>query len=521
MESRMSKDRILIADDEADIALILKLQLEDAGYRTVRARDGVEALEMLAKESFELILLDIKMPRMDGIEVLKRVRSSYPSMVVVMMTAHGNEEIAVAAMKEGALDYIAKPFSNEDMLKRVERAIFFNRTSQENERLQQQLAAEQRKNEAIIQGIAELLIAVDSHGEIISVNRMTETVLGKSRDELLGFGIETVLHTDLPSGAELPTKKTLATGKSIVDFTYSIFTPSGKIPVLSSAAPLQDSAGKLVGCVEIIRDISSIKALEREREDFVSMLSHDLKNPITSIVGSLDLVREGRLGPINKDQTEFIEAAEESCAEMVEMINSLLDIHKFEAGRMIMSFKPEKPLHLMEKVVNQFSRAAENAGVNLSFRIANGLPECLLDRTTFIRMMGNLFTNALKFTPEKGEITVSADCIHDPSALLSGIPKGLYPDTVLPAKGSYLKVVVEDSGIGIPDESIVDIFDRFVQAKNRREGKARGTGLGLAFCRKVMDAHKGLIWVESEEGKGSRFIALFPLESGSASDIQN
>jgi len=517
----MSKDRILIADDEADIALILKLQLEDAGYRTVRARDGVEALEMLAKESFELILLDIKMPRMDGIEVLKRVRSSYPSMVVVMMTAHGNEEIAVAAMKEGALDYIAKPFSNEDMLKRVERAIFFNRTSQENERLQQQLAAEQRKSEAIIQGIAELLIAVDSHGEIISVNRMTEAVLGKSRDELLGFGIETVLHTDLLSGADLPTKKTLATGKSIVDFTYSIFTPSGKIPVLSSAAPLQDSTGKVVGCVEIIRDISSIKALEREREDFVSMLSHDLKNPITSIVGSLDLVREGRLGPINKDQTEFIEAAEESCAEMVEMINSLLDIHKFEAGRMIMSFKPEKPLHLMEKVVNQFSRAAENAGVNLSFRISNDLPECLLDRTTFIRMMGNLLTNALKFTPEKGEITVSADCIHDPSALLSGIPKGLYPDTVLPAKASYLKVAVEDSGVGIPAESIADIFDRFVQAKNRREGKARGTGLGLAFCRKVMDAHKGLIWVESEEGKGSRFITLFPLDSGSASDIQN
>src|SRR5689334_20471593 len=84
LESRMSKDRILIADDEADIALILKLQLEDAGYRTVRAKDGVEALEMLAKESFELILLDIKMPRMDGIEVLKRVRCTYPSMVVVM-----------------------------------------------------------------------------------------------------------------------------------------------------------------------------------------------------------------------------------------------------------------------------------------------------------------------------------------------------------------------------------------------------------------------------------------------------
>src|SRR5512133_2724766 len=93
MERQMVRDKILIADDEADIALILKLQLEDAGYRTVRVRDGVEALEILAKDSFELLLLDIKMPRMDGLQVLQKVKVDYPGMVVVMMTAHGSEEI--------------------------------------------------------------------------------------------------------------------------------------------------------------------------------------------------------------------------------------------------------------------------------------------------------------------------------------------------------------------------------------------------------------------------------------------
>jgi signal transduction histidine kinase len=183
---------------------------------------------------------------------------------------------------------------------------------------------------------------------------------------------------------------------------------------------------------------------------------------------------------------------------------------------MIMKFTPERPQHLMEKLANQFSRVAEKAEVNLTFRVASDLPECTLDRTTFIRMMGNLLSNALKFTPEKGEVTVSVDIISELSELLSSIPKGLYPETMISSKGTYLKVLVEDSGIGIPAESIADIFDRFVQAKNRRNGKTRGTGLGLAFCRKVMDAHKGLIWVDSEEGKGSRFIALFPLGSGAA-----
>jgi len=507
----MIDGKILIADDETDISLILKLQLEDAGYRTVRVKDGVEALDALAREKFELLLLDIKMPRMDGLQVLKRARETWPSMVVVMMTAHGNEEIAVAAMKEGALDYISKPFSNEDMLKRVERAIAYNRTLQENQRLQEALAAEQKKTEAILQGMAELLVAVDISGKIISINRMTEYVLGEGREALLGKDLDKLFETDLPAGEELPLRKVLASGSAAIDNSYTITGPLGEIPVLSSASPLYDSSGHLIGAVEIIRDISNLKALEREREDFVSMLSHDLKNPITAIVGSLDLVREGRLGAINKDQREFIESAEESCSEMVEMINSLLDIHKFEAGRMIMKFNPEKPQDILEKIMTQYSTAAEKGEIKLTSVVAAGLPECNLDRSTFIRMMGNLLSNALKFTPEKGVITVAADFVTELSGLAKNIPAGLYPPAIMAQPGSFLRITVKDSGVGMPKESLGAIFDRFVQAKNRREGKSRGTGLGLAFCRKVMDAHKGLIWAESEEDKGSVFTVLLPL----------
>jgi signal transduction histidine kinase len=290
-------------------------------------------------------------------------------------------------------------------------------------------------------------------------------------------------------------------------------TVAGSIPGLASAAPLIDNLGTLIGSVEIIRDISSLKALEREKEDFVSMLSHDLKNPITAIVGSLDLVREGRLGPINAEQREFIEAAEESCAEMVEMINSLLDIHKFEAGRMVMHFKPEKPAHLAAKISDQYSRVAEKEGLTLEFQVAADLPECRLDRTTFIRMIGNLLSNAIKFTPEKGRITVSATVTDAPGEIVRTIPANLYPASVIPASGEFLLVTVSDTGAGIPADALGLIFDRFVQAHNRRMGKAKGTGLGLAFCRKVMDAHQGLIWAESTLGVGSRFIALFPLST--------
>lgn len=507
----MVRDKILIADDESDIALILKLQLEDAGYRTVRARDGAEALEMLAREQFELLLLDIKMPKIDGMQVLRHVKNSYPATVVVMMTAHGNEEIAVQAMKDGALDYIAKPFSNDDMIKRVERAINYNRTLQENQNLQRQLAAEQMKTEAILQGMAELLVAVDTDGRVISVNRMAEYFLGISRDMIIGKSLDELLEVELPENLELPLRKVLLTGVPEIDVNYTIAGPTGNIPVLSSAAPLYDNSGSLIGAVEIIRDISSLKALEREREDFVSMLTHDLKNPITSIVGSLDLVREGRLGPINHDQREFLESAEESCSEMVEMINSLLDIHKFEAGKMLMNFREEKAAHLLDKVATQFSATAAKQQLEMVFAIQDNLPACALDRTTFIRMVGNLLTNAMKFTREGGRVTVAAEVTDADAQETASMPKNLYPAALIPTTGRFLKITVADTGAGIPSDALGSIFDRFVQAENRRMGKTKGTGLGLAFCRKVMDAHKGLIWAESEEGKGSRFIAMFPL----------
>src|SRR5512138_3611999 len=141
----MIKPKVLIADDEADIVTILKLQLEDQGYPTLRARDGQEVLEILQREECALVLLDIRMPRMDGLQALSRIVVDHPDTAVIMMTAHGSEAVAVEAMKKGAIDYVAKPFSFDDLQKRVERAIQFNQTRRENLRLQEQLAAEQQK----------------------------------------------------------------------------------------------------------------------------------------------------------------------------------------------------------------------------------------------------------------------------------------------------------------------------------------------------------------------------------------
>jgi PAS domain S-box-containing protein len=507
----MNRDKILIVDDEADIALILKLQLEDSGYRTVRARDGIEALEQLAKNSFTLMLLDIKMPRMNGMEVLDKVRYEYPDTGVVMMTAHGSEAIAVEAMKKGAIDYISKPFSTDDLVKKIERAIQNLRTRQENLRLSQQLLAEQQRMGAILRGMADILIAVDSRGRIITANHQAEILFGMEQVKLLGMQVEDLLKADIPPD-KLPCMQVLATSAPALDISYNIKWGKRMIPVLSSATPLLDHKLHLCGSLEIIRDISTLKALEQEREDFVSMLSHDLKTPITAIVGSLDLVRDGRLGPVNGEQTEYLDSAAESCAEMVDMIDTLLDIHKFEAGKMVMLFRPEDMGAVIQKTVSRFRPMARRSEINLISSIREPLPHLNIDKAKFFRLLGNLLSNSLKFTPDGGEIEIGAAQVKYSGEIKKRIPEQIYPVLELPSKMRFLQISVRDTGSGIAQDDLPTIFDRFVQAKNRKKGKNGGSGLGLAFCRKVMDAHHGFIWAESEEGKGSTFFLLLPLE---------
>ena len=151
------------------------------------------------------------------------------------------------------------------------------------------------------------------------------------------------------------------------------------------------------------------------------------------------------------------------------------------------------------------------AGISLVRTLPSQPVFLSVDRTKFSRLLGNLLSNALKFTPEGGTIEIAARIEADPASLWERIPPAAYPPERLPQGGPFLLLTVSDTGEGIPADALVIIFDRFVQARNRKQGKSGGTGLGLAFCRKAMDALGGFIWAESEVGTGSTFLMLFPL----------
>ncbi len=374
-------DKILIVDDEPDIALILKLHLEEVGFKTAWAQDGKKALSMLAAGSYSLVLLDIRMPRLGGVEVLRCIRESGSDVAVIMMTAHGNEDLAVECMKSGAVDYFPKPFALDDMLPRVERAIGYRRALLEKQRL------------------------------------------------------------------------------------------------------------------------------EREKDDFVSMLSHDLKNPITAVIGSIDIVREGRLGPVNGEQVEYLQSAIDSCNEVVAMIDNLLDIHRFEAGRMQMNLRLCNPVDIISSLIARFAKLAEHEHLRLRVDLAENLPYINVDKNAFVRVIGNLLGNAFKFTPAEGEITLSCRRIEGEEIKGLKIPDFVSIPSGFSEHRNLFLLSIRDTGSGIPNEDLGHIFERFYQSQRSERG---GAGLGLAYCKMAVEKLGGLIWAESEIGIGSTFIVLVP-----------
>lgn len=377
-------EKILIVDDEPDIAIILKLHLEESGYSTSWAADGETALKLLHSNGHDLVLLDVRMPGISGVEVLQRLREKGFDTAVIMMTAHGNESLVVECMKAGAADYVAKPFDIDDMQIRIKRAI-------ENQRTVQQK-----------------------------------------------------------------------------------------------------------------------KQLEQEKEDFIFMLSHDMKNPITAVIGSIDIMREGRLGPVNIEQTEYLQSAIESCEEVVTMIDNLLDVQRFETGKMPSKTGPADPLTLLATSVRRFMPAAERENIALILTNQSGVPEISVDSSILARVFANLIGNALKFVPDGGAITLSCDHIEHGMMATAKIPDTVCSSIELSTATGFVRIRVADNGTGISTDDLANIFERYVQADNASRRSRGGAGLGLAFCKKAVESFGGCIWAESTEGKGSCFSILLP-----------
>ncbi|OGQ73003.1 MAG: hypothetical protein A3G94_03030 [Deltaproteobacteria bacterium RIFCSPLOWO2_12_FULL_60_16] len=231
-----------------------------------------------------------------------------------------------------------------------------------------------------------------------------------------------------------------------------------------------------------------LKDLDRMKSDFFSSMSHELRTPLTSIKEGVSLLLDGVGGPLSDKQKKLLRILAEESERLISLVNSLLDLSKMEAGMMTYTFEPVPLVPLIDKVVIELAPLVEAKRIQLETKIAAGLPAPRADNARILQALRNLVGNAVKFTPEGGQVTVSAR----------------HSDRTV-------EVSVADTGPGIPVESLTTIFEKYQQATAAGSYRIKGTGLGLALVKHIVTSHGGKVWAESEPGQGSRFTFVLPV----------
>jgi PAS domain S-box-containing protein len=258
--------------------------------------------------------------------------------------------------------------------------------------------------------------------------------------------------------------------------------------------PVRAASSDTNGALLVVRDVTADRQMERFRQDLSNMIVHDLRSPLTNMMVSVDLLLKRSTGPLTDAQARILGIASNSCQQMLDLVNALLDIRRLEQRTRELQRRPIDLPVMAETVVERLERTAEDRRVKLENYVTTTVP-VEADEDMIRRVLQNLVDNAIKFSPPGGTVTLRSS---------AGVGLDLPPDH--PA-GEWVVVAVEDQGIGIAEEYHRAIFDLFVQTP---DGQGRGTGLGLAFCKLAVEAHGGHIWLRSAPGEGATFYFSLP-----------
>jgi signal transduction histidine kinase len=263
----------------------------------------------------------------------------------------------------------------------------------------------------------------------------------------------------------------------------------------ASTAVIENEEGKTVGVVAVLSDITKQKKLDEMKSKFVAHVSHELRTPLLAMEESLGLLLGGAAGEISPDQEKFLSIGHRNIGRLSRLINDLLDVAKLEAGKMELhpiTFEINDMVHHVSETVRTL---AEGKGVTIEEIYSRRGVEVEADADRLTQVVTNLLGNAIKFTPEGGKITLEVDTDR--------LDLGVSQD-------SCVAISVEDTGPGIPLEEQKRIFNKFEQGSNSSSQSVSSTGLGLTIAKEIIELHGGKIWVESKEGKGSRFSFVIP-----------
>ena len=394
----------------------------------------------------------------------------------------------------------------------------------------------QRYNRGLIETSLDPLVTFDQQGIITDVNEATIRATGRSHEELTGTPFADYF-TD-PEKAYKGAMLVFEIGE-VRDYELVIKAGNGKETFVSYNASLyRDQAGMVIGAFAAARDITSLKRSEKElrrerdkvkksiqkkisllneraeliaqlekaniqlreldrmKSAFLANMSHELRTPMNSIIGYTDLLADRTDGPINEEQEKSLKKIAANSKHLLQLINSILNISKIESDKLVLNPGELNLKRLVESVIPIFDPRIKKKGLTITDHIDSDIPLLYGDEEALKQILINLLSNAVKFTA-KGGITISAGLSNQ------GIKPGERPISA--------EVCVEDTGIGIKEEDLNTIFDKFVQVDPSTIRQYEGTGLGLSIAKGLVSAYKGMIWVTSRYGEGSKFYFTIPL----------
>jgi len=502
---------ILIADDDPTSRLALRQALVAQGYGVAEVGDGLAALEQYARLRPSVVLLDVQMPGLDGFEVCERLRAARQSVPVIMITALDERDAIDRAYQAGATDYVTKPVDWDVLNHRLGVLV-------QAQQSRKQLEEERDLLRTLIDNLPDYIFIKDAQGRFVASNvahaRAAQTA---AVDDLIGKTAFDFWPEELAAQYQADDQNVIDSGLPLINAERTTVDALGnQRVVLTNKIPLRNKDGKPTWLIGISRDITQRKqteealrshaveledrvaertkalqeALKEQKElnvlkaSFVSMVSHEVRTPLTTIASSTGLLQIAQEKMVPEQRQKHFEKIHEAVKRIVELLEDVLDYSGAEAD--YVKFNPERLNleRLCAEVVKEVQGSlAQSHTVIFSTRGAFG--DVFVDRELMRQIVTNLLTNAVKYSPQGGNVYLDLAHVDD-----------------------CIEIRVRDSGIGIPAEDQKRVFEPFHRGLN--VGVVPGTGLGLAIVKRAVDLHGGTVCFESELGQGTTFVVTLP-----------
>ncbi|WP_163340105.1 ATP-binding protein [Desulfopila sp. IMCC35008] len=479
----LATPHILVIDDEPRIRDACKMVLNSMMRFTVdTAPDGLTGLKMIEDNHYDILLLDLMMPNMSGFEVLERVRDIDPDTVVIVITGYATLEHSIEAMKKGAFDFIPKPFTPDQLRAVVSKSLRYTHALQD-------IATTRSRLRVIVHKLRDGVLITDPEKRIVLANPAFRHMIGYTGTSAVGMKVDEVISDPellksidealaMPADtfAELTHEYTRPDSSDNNDRIYSV-----------RCAPFRGRSETTLGTINVLHDITAATRMDQMKSDFVSMVSHEIRSPINSLLMQLKIILDGLAGEVTDKQREILERASDKMLNLNNLVTELLDLSRIESGLVAHESERINVIDFLKEQQNFHQPYALENDINIVVETEENLPDLMASPTHLEEICSNLITNSIKYSPRGGAIKIAATTRDD-----------------------YLSLDFSDTGFGISQEDLDKIFTRFYRVKDSNTRQIHGTGLGLAIVKSIVDSLHGSITVSSEVGKGTTFSLLLP-----------